>query len=336
LLNGLYYEFGRVLATVLIVALSMASQAALQTPASVTAGAPSGGTVNLAVGYVPGVASRAPLFVALDEGILAKRGLNVTLVPINPTVMIAALGRGDVQIASIGAPAVINADLSGASVVLVAANADYPPFSLYVPKNIAHLHDLVGKTVGVTAVGVGDDLVAKLFFSHFGLLGKIQTVATGGTPTTTLAALLHDAVTGAVLSAPGTAEAAKAGFVELINGIKLGVPFSFDGITVTRAYLGEQRNVVERFLAAHREAWAFLSAPANESAVEKVLARYLNVPPDVAKISYDYYLPLWTSKKVPSVDRRGVANVLRFTLNPKAWDARPEEFFDNSIILSGK
>ncbi len=326
----------RVLATVLIVALSLASQAALQTPASVTAGAPGGGTVNLAVGYVPAIASRAPLFVALDQGILAKHGLNVTLVPINPAVMIAAMSRGDVQIAAIGAGAVIDADLGGASVVLVAATADYPPYPLYAPKSIAHLHDLVGKTVGVSAAGAAADLAAKLFFSHFGLLGKIQTVPTGGNQAAILGALLQGIVAGAMLSAPGTAEAEKHGFHELVNGIKLGVPFSFDGITVTQAYLKDHRDVVERFLAALREAWAFLSAPANESAVEMALARHLNVSPAVAKISYDYYLPLWTGKKVPSVDRQGVANVLRFTLNPKARDARPEEFFDNSIILSGK
>jgi len=293
-----------------------------------------GGAGALTVGHPTGTAVVGPLFVAQEEGFFAKNGLIVSLVRVQATASMAALGSGELQVAFVGGQDLVNANLSGASNVMVAVSSDYPVFSLYVQRGITRVQDLAGKTIGVTVAGSSSETTAKLFLTHFGLLGQVQIVHTGANVLAELAALERGIVASAVISPPSTVKAANAGFVELINGIRLGVPFTHDGMIVARTYLKEHRDVVERFLRAYRDAWTFTAAPANESAVLKVLASYTKVSPEMARGGYDYILPIWSGKKIPTVDPRGIANALRFSPNPKAKDARPDDFFDNSIIES--
>lgn len=308
--------------------------------AALITAAPLAGTGNaadmtaIAVSYPGATAIVAPLIVAKDEGFFARHGLNVSLHVIAPNVSVAAMEAGEIQIASAGGPNLINADLAGASAVMVVAGCDYPAFSLYGAKGIMHVHDLVGKTIAVTTIGGSSETSARLFFEHFGLQGRIKIMPTGGSNATSFAALANGVVAGAMLSAPATKKAETQGFVELVNGITLGIPLTLNGVAVTRSYLRQHRDVVERFLLAYRDAWTFLRDPSSEPVVERVLARYLKVPLDMAEASYEYYYPIWAGKKLPTVDRRGIANSLRFALNPKAKEAKPEDFFDNSILES--
>lgn len=315
--------------------LGLMIQAGLRPPASSAAGIP-GRTVAVAVGYSPGGVTIAPVFVARALGFFAREGLNVSLEPVRATATLAALERGELQMSSVGGPELVNAGLSGAPVVMVATGCDYPAFSLYVSKDITRVQDLAGKAIAVTAAGTATETAAKLFLVHFGMLDRVRLVPAGGTVAGVLAALENGLVAGGIFTVPLTTRAAQSGFVELVNGINLKLPLTLSGLVVTRPYLKEHRDVVERFLRAYRDGWMFSAVPANAPAVIRVLADFLKVSPEAAQAAYEYLHPVWAGKKIPTVDFRGIASSLRFSPNPKAKDSSPSAFFDNSIIESVK
>jgi ABC-type nitrate/sulfonate/bicarbonate transport system substrate-binding protein len=134
------------------------------------------------------------------------------------------------------------------------------------------------------------------------------------------------------MSPPTTARAADAGYTELVNGAKLGVPMNHSGIVVTRKYLRERPEEVKKYLAAYVGAWTFAANPANKAEVISVLAQYTQSDERLAEIGYQAIFPIWSGSKTPRVSRQGMVNLLQVSGVPDADTARPEQFFDNSLI----
>jgi len=68
--------------------------------------------------------------------------------------------------------------------------------------------------------------------------------------------------------------------------------------------------------------------------VVAVLAQYTQSDDRLAEIGYQAMLPIWTGNKTPRVNPVGVANLLQVSGVPEAEGARPEQFFDDSLIDS--
>jgi ABC-type nitrate/sulfonate/bicarbonate transport system substrate-binding protein len=286
----------------------------------------------LQLGYAAGSAVQGALYVAADQGLFEKAGVKVQVSAVKTTAQMAALTSGDLQLASVGGAELVNADLAGASAVMVAVSSDYPLLSLYVDKSVKSVNDLVGQSIGITGAGSSTDAMAQLILKHYNLTGRVKIVPTGDANTAVLAALNQKLVSAGVLSPPSTEQAARAGFVELVNGIRMGEPFTHQGLIVTKGYLNAHRDAITSFLKAYQEGWTYAAQAGNQAAVIAALARYSDSPPDVAKVAYDYMLPVWAGKKTPTVDPRGIASSIALSTNPKAKDAKPEDFIDNSLL----
>ena len=74
-------------------------------------------------------------------------------------------------------------------------------------------------------------------------------------------------IVGGILSPPTTSRAEEAGYAELVNGAKLGVPMNHSGIAVSRSYLKDHADSVKNFLAGYQEGWTFAADTANKSGV---------------------------------------------------------------------
>jgi len=275
----------------------------------------------LTVGYAQATVTQGALFAAVDEGFFARSGLDVSIQAVGGPAQVPALLAGEVQFAGMGANEVANADVGGASLAMIATAVDYPLFSLYADKKYKSVQDLAGQTIGITAAGASTDAAAHLFLRHFGLDDKVKVSPAGGTQTS-------------ILAPPSTAKAAQQGFVELVNGVQLGVPMNTTGIVATRAYLKAQPDVVRRFLKAYLEAWTFCADPANEQAVVRTLAKYTKSDTQDTLVGYREMLRVWQGAKVPTVNSEAVANILELSTNPKVRAANPLAFIDNSVLES--
>src|SRR5260370_2910540 len=164
------------------------------------------------------------------------------------------------------------------------------------------------------------------------MLDSVQIRPAGGTVPAILAAMDQGNIAGGILSPPTTSRAADAGYIELVNGAKLGVPMNHSGIAVGRGYLKEHPDEVKNFLAAYQEAWTYAANPANKGEVVAVLVKYTQSDDRLAEISYQAMVQIWSANKTPRVNPQAVANLLPASAVPAPTTANPDQLVPHSLI----
>lgn len=317
--------FGNVVPAVTAVVIGMALLAA-GTTAAVGAG-----PAQIRLVYAQASAAFTPIFVAQDQRFFAKEGVEVALTQVTGSSAVATLVSGESQVLCVGATEVADFDAAGGDLVMAATGSNLPVFSLYVNKNVRSVQDLAGKRVAVTRTGTSTDTTARLILEHYGLAGKVEIVSAGGTLSGIMAEMTAGIVAGGVLSPPTTAQAEAAGFKELVNGVRLGIPMTQSAFTIRKSYLAQNREVVLRLLRAYVAGWAYIRNPANEAAAESAIAHYTRATPEQSAVAYKAFFPVWQDK-VPRVDPRGVQNALRFSANPRVRKMTPASLIDDSLL----
>jgi ABC-type nitrate/sulfonate/bicarbonate transport system substrate-binding protein len=174
-------------------------------------------------------------------------------------------------------------------------------------------------------------VISRVFLQYLGLEKQVKLLPTGNIDGI-LAALLQGTVAGGILSPPYNGKASQAGLTELVNGPKLGVPLVLSGVSTTRDYLKAKPDVVKDFTQGYMDAWRFTIDAKNEPAILRTATKWTKIDDALAKESYDYFFPAWAKDQVPSVKPESLATVLAISDNPKAKDAKPGDFYDNSLI----
>ena len=310
------------------------TSAAATQPQPTSAASKPAATITLKGAYAQASSVQGVLYVAREKGFFARHGLNVDLSQVGGTQQVAALLSGELQFGALGANEVANADLRGADLVMIATCSDLPIFSLYANKKYTSVPELAGQSIGVTNAGSATDAAAHLFLKQYDLLDKVKILPAGGTVPAILAAMDQGNIAGGILSPPTTSRAEDAGYAELVNGARLGVPMNHSGIAVSRGYMKDHMDEVRNFLAAYQEAWTFTADPTNKSDVLAVLAQYTQSDERLAEISYQAMVPIWTGNKTPRVNPQAVTNLLQVSGVPEAATANPDQFFDDSLIDS--
>lgn len=309
---------------------SAPAAAAASTPAANKPAA----TISVKGAFAQASSVQGGLYIAREKGFFSRHGLNVDLSQIGETQQVAALLSGELQFGALGANEVANADLRGADLVMIATCSDLPIFSLFANKKYTSVPELAGQSIGVTTAGSATDAAAHLFLKQYDMLDKVKILPAGGTVPAILAAMDQGNLAGGILSPPTTSRAEDAGYAELVNGARLGVPMNHSGIAVSRSYLKDHMDEVKNFLAAYQEAWAYAADPANKTEVVAVLAQYTQSDNRLAEISYQAMVPIWTGNKTPRVNPQAVSNLLQVSGVPEAASANPDQFFDDSLIDS--
>ncbi|HEV2357452.1 MAG TPA: ABC transporter substrate-binding protein [bacterium] len=296
------------------------------------AGGPAAGAgLPIKMIYAQASAAFTPLWVALDRGFFTKQGLDVTFAQVTGSSAVATLSSGEAQAMAIGGTEVADFDAAGGDLTLIAAGSNYPVFSLYVDKSIHSVRDLIGKKIAVTRTGTSTDTTARLFLEHYGLTGKVDIISAGGTLSGIMAAMSAGLAAGGILSPPTTAKAEAAGFVELVSGVRLGLPLVQAALAVRKSYIAQNRDTVLRILRAYVDAWAFVREPANAAAVQTAISHYTGASTEDAGVAYKAFFPAWQAR-VPRVDSRGVENNLRFSANPQVRKMVPASLIDDSLL----
>src|SRR5690348_2673199 len=120
------------------------SQAAGSAAASPSA--PPSGLTPVKLAYSQVTAGSAPTYIAADLGFFRKHGLQVDIVQVAGPQEVPALTANEIQIGAVGGNELVDADLAGAQLVMVASSSNYPLFSLNADKSIADPKQLVGRT----------------------------------------------------------------------------------------------------------------------------------------------------------------------------------------------
>ncbi len=301
-------------------------------PASQTAGsAPTAEPqpATIAYAYTGPSAAFTPTWVAQEEGYFREQGLEVTLTSVQPAPGAQALIAGDFQLESTG-PQVIDARLGGADLVYVADQVPYFVFDVYAQPDIHDPAALKGQSIGVTQAGATTDFAAQAYAKRIGLtIGQdVQVNYVGGMPGL-LAALQNRLIASAILSAPTTLAARKAGFTRLAALADLKIPFEHAAVVGSRAWAQEHADVARRFLRAYVR--GIETTRANSGAAIAAIKKYTEVEdPEELREAYDAFKDVFPSR--PTVSREAVRAVIEYDQDPRAKSLDVESLIYDALV----
>jgi ABC-type nitrate/sulfonate/bicarbonate transport system substrate-binding protein len=146
-----------------------------------------------------------------------------------------------------------------------------------------------------------------------------------------VAALRAKAVHAGTLSPPSSFVAQKAGFKLLFDMSSLGVDYVSSGLGVKKSAIAANRTEVKQFVMAMIEGAKVLTR--DEEFSLRVLSKHTRISDrEVLKQSYNYLKPYYL--KVPYPSQRAIKDTLDALAKdlPKAKDADPRDFIDNSVV----
>jgi NitT/TauT family transport system substrate-binding protein len=293
-------------------------------PAARAAEAPSLRVVYNALG-----GSMAPVWVAQELGLFGKHGLQHNLNYLAASTAVQALAAGSEEIGLVGNQCV-DVALEGAETVYVASAVPRFIFHLYGDPAIKSVADLKGKVVAATQPSASTDYATRIVLRRFGLVPDkdVKIVYAGSMPALVSMLKAGNAVAG-LISAPTSFQVQELGFKSILNVSELNIPFLFVGVCATRKVVQQKPDAVNRFLRAYVESIAIIRRD-KESAV-KAMGKFLKTDNRRALEGiYDEYGDAFP--RVPVMSREEVKAVLDVAKSPKAGQAKPEEFYDNSFV----
>ncbi len=289
---------------------------------------------KIVVGYATISASSLALWLAQDEKLFAKNGIDADLVfmPGAPT-LIAAINSGAIAIGFTGGTAILAAAAGGADFKVLAASHVRANHDLVVKPGIKRAEDLRGKRIGVTSIGGTGWMAAMLVFEQLGLNPDKDKliVSAFGEMRIISRALETGTIDAALVTGNFTSQFRRAGYN--ILGELERVPMMGNAVVVKQSFLQSQRDVLRSFLRAISEAQVFVLSPIKKQSVLRVLTKRLSITdPAVAEDTLQDLVKRLDKKPIPSIP--ALSNIQRFlqTRNPKVGEVKLEDLIDDSIV----
>jgi ABC-type nitrate/sulfonate/bicarbonate transport system substrate-binding protein len=286
------------------------------------------------VGYAALNARISPLWLAEEQGYLAKYGLQVEQVYLRgaPT-LVAGLASGDIQLGR-GGSATLAAIGAGHDFKIVATFSSRNTYDFIARPNIKHAEELRSKKIALTSIGGTTWMGVLLWLEHFGLDAQRDNI---------LLQVLGDQNIQAQAVETGIADAAaldgvwskklkQKGFTILGEYSDLNQRIVGQAMVAPHVFLNQRGDIVESYLKAEIEALAFALAPRNKSAVIKTLMKRLRTDAAGAEEGYQDLLKGVDRKPFPSLE--GLRNVQRMLKmrTPKIGEIKAEEVIDARIM----
>src|SRR5262245_14987640 len=275
-----------------------------------------------------------PSYVAKDSGIFAKNGLDVQLVRATSSVAVMALISVELGIIEVAGPGIIRSDLRGADLVFVAAGVVTLNYWLMTAKQIKSAEQLKGGVIGSSDLSGSSFIAIQFALRKLGLNAERDAtiIRAGGTPER-LVGLQTGRLQATVLNPPTSFLAQREGFNVLTD--VTGMPFQHNGVVTTKRFIREHSNVVRSYVKSQVEAVHLMKTDRQRGIT--ILMKTLKAKPEEKELVEKSYNAstgeeVYPYKQYPSLP--GIQTILDAMVKeePKAKEARPEEFVDTRFI----
>ena len=286
---------------------------------------------RITMGYPSLAFTQSHIWVGKEQGLFRKYGLEVDPIFLRGgQVATQALAAGEPPIVNVGT--VIQANLTGYNLVLVASMENKFYQLVFVRPGITSLEQLKGKKLAISGFGSITHYAAQILLKHLNLeVNKDVALIPGGPDAERLGAMSAGTVDASFFNLSTAPIARKMGFVDLLQIADLGVEVQGNGLATSRAYLKSHRDTVKSAMKGYLEAIHFVYAHKPES--QKVFAKYMRTnDPEVLESSYQNYVK--TIPRKPTFTPKGIQFILDMLAPqmPQAKTAKPEQFFDPGVI----
>jgi len=284
-----------------------------------------------------GVSSRGfgslPLFVAEKKGFYAKYGFRPEIVLLRSSVAVPALLSGDLDFYNGFQPAV-SAALRGIPIKLVMMGAEKVIFMILVKPEVRSLHDLKGKTIGVSSAGSTIHLSLLTILNQFRIdPTKDVKILPAGDVRSQLAAMqagrIDAASHGPPLDSLGTALGYK---ILLWDKDHVDIPIS--GLDVSEQKLIKSPEQVKRMIKALIESQRFIRTQKDESA--KLIGEWMTVDGATAENLYKNLGGIFSADGTLTESAMRAAIQLEADLAKVKFTAPLSTIFDNRLLLEAQ
>jgi len=285
--------------------------------------------LSVAYGAVSGI--YVPVWVAQDEGLFKKHGLDVgelQYVRTSPTLA-QGLVAGSLHVGGMGV-ALLDARLAGSDLIFIAGVGGKFVFSLYGRPDLSSARDLVGKTVAASQKGATTDHAVRMWLKANGLVpGKdVQIIFVGGVPEIMAAVKQNLAVAG-VVSPPTTLLAKKAGLKEIANLAEQNIPFIQSAWATTETLIKRNPEGLRRFVYAFTEGIALVKQ--NPDIAMKAIAKYTKEQDqEVLREAYAAFVD--TFPRIPKMTEAELRAAVETNERAKGNNMNPLSFYDSRFV----
>jgi NitT/TauT family transport system substrate-binding protein len=272
------------------------------------------------------------LYVTKEARVYEKYGLDAEVITMNGSgISSKALISGGIDIAPIATPTVINANLAGSDMQILAHTLPGVVHALMVKPQIKRVEDLKGKKIAVSSLGSLTDFLVRYIAKKKGLNPDrdLTLIQTGG-DADRIVALSSGVVEGAALSHPAYGRARKLGFPMLWDSAK-EVDYPWIEITTRRTIIKNDREMIMNYMKAHLEGIALFKRDREFS--KKVIKKTLRLDDDeLVNESYEIFSKAFIPAPYPNLAGMKTSYEYVATTRPEVWKHKPEEFADSSFV----
>ena len=289
---------------------------------------------KVVIGYSAISPSQVPAWIAYEAGLFRKYGLDAQLIFVESgSRTVQTLISGDVVAAQVAGSSVIQSNLQGSGVVMIAGFLNTMDYKLVVARDITRPDQLKGKAVAVSRIGSSSDFATRYALEKYGLVpDKDVAILQIGSQPARFSALEAGKIHGVMIAIPLTAKAAKMGFNTLADLQMLGLEYQHTGLAVNQNLIKTQPDLVRNVLKAFIEGIHLMKTNRKEALA--VMAKYLKTDDaDALQEAYESTVQaLIPEKPYPTI--RGIQIMLREmgAKDPSARTAQPEQFVDTSLL----
>ena len=289
---------------------------------------------KITIGYSSISPASSSAWFAYEGGFFRKYGLDAQLIFIESgSRMVQTLISGDVVAAQVAGAPVIQSNLQGSGVVIIAGLLNTMDYKFVVARDITRPDQLKGKTVAVSRVGSSSDFATRYTLEKYGLIpDKDVAILQIGSQPARFSALESGRIHGVMIAIPLTARAAKLGLNILADLQMLGLEYQHTSLAVSQNMIKTQPDLVRNVLKSFVEGIHYAKTHRKEALA--ILAKYLKTDDaDALQEAYESELQALIPEK-PYPTLKGIQTILREmgAKDANARSARPEQFVDNSFM----
>jgi NitT/TauT family transport system substrate-binding protein len=301
---------------------------------------PSGPLTPLKTAFLSFQAGSATQWIAKDAGIFAKYGIDADPQYLAPATLTQAVISGSIDVGQGSSASLITAVGSGADIIAIGSNVQFPIYEILTQNGINDLKDLRGKKISGGPGGSTGDLLVKKLMQDLGMtVGTDYSQVPLPDEAGELAALASRQVDAAILSEPASSLAVKQGQHVIYDQKATGARDVGGPVMMRKSFLASHQELMANFLKAYLEAQHLLKTDPQKAASYtashmslddlSVVTRAMQQEGDLM----DGYMS--TSSESLAIQIKQVAAAT----SPKVAELKPSDVADltllNSIISSG-
>ena len=290
------------------------------------------GAEPIRIAYSGVSASGTPVWLAKDEGIFAKHGLEADLVAVRSApLQVTALVSNEVQFVRGSASSMLTAAAQGAKLkIILSLFAERASYNFLVAPSITKPSDLRGKKIGVQDFSGLLWSLTMLSLREMGLDPQkdninIQAI---GDSTVIAQSLASGIIDGAALDRLQSARLQGQGVKVLYDLGKIPLPSS--PFMASEAFIQKSPQTVENLIKALIEASAIMRAQKERGVA--VLQKYLKTDRQLAELGYKYLLEDLTPYTFVTTKGLKTAQDVIALRDPKITKFNVEDLLDQRIL----